>query len=69
MPIWYYTWGCTYFGFSRFLDFLKNIFGKMQSGADGEGKYPTMEGGYDICLFGVAAGEGIYVGVWIFGFF
>ena len=36
----------------------------MQSGADGEGKCPTMEGGLDICLFDVAAGEGIYVEVW-----
>ena len=43
-------------GFSRFLDFLKNIFGKMQSRADGEGKCSTIEGGYDIFLFGVAAG-------------
>ena len=48
-------------GFSRFLDFLKNIFGKMQSRADGEGKCLTMEGGFDICMFGVAAGEGMLV--------
>ena len=44
-------------GFSRFLDFLKNIFGKMQSRADGEGKCFIIGGGYDICLFDVAAGD------------
>ena len=26
---------------------------------------PTMEGGFDICIFGVAAGEGMYVEGWI----
>ena len=34
----------------------------MQSRADGEGKCFTIEGGYDMFLFGVAAGKGIYVG-------
>ena len=39
----YHAWGLPIFGFSRFLDFLKNIFGKMQSRADGGGKYPNEE--------------------------
>ena len=47
-----------------FRDFwiFKKCFRKMQSRADGEGKCPTMEGGFDICMFGVAAGKGMLVG-------
>ena len=41
----------------------------MQSGADGEGKCPTLEGGYDICLFDVAAGKEFILDFWIFWIF
>ena len=57
----YLFWIFEIFGFKK-----KNIFGKMQSRADGGGKCPTMEGGFDICLFDVAAGGG-YI-CWGFGF-
>ena len=60
---WYYTWGCTYFwDFRDFWIFLKIFSEKCRAEQTEKANTPTMEGGYDIFLFGVAAGKGICVG-------